>query len=157
MPEQIQNKPEQTKAPTPEVNEVERATTPEVPVSPVGTEVKESAENTLQATNAKTTTVNTIPNPAEAQRIADIERILEEDLSEIYFQLSETDKTKFRTSGEQAAKDINVLLASATVTLKKIIDVITGWLKLIPGVSKFFLEQEAKIKADRLLKLHNHD
>lgn len=157
MPEQIQNKPEQTKAISLEVVEVERTTTPEIPASPAGTENKESAESTLQATNTKTATVNTIPNPTEIQRIADIERILEEDLSEVYFQLSETDKTKFRTTGEQAAKDINVLLASATVTLKKIIDVITGWLKLIPGVSKFFLEQEAKIKADRLLKLHNHD
>lgn len=157
MAEQIQNKPEQSKAPIPEVIDVERATTPEVAVNPASTEAKESAESAVQATNAKTATANTIPNPAEVQRIADIERILEEDLSEIYFQLSETDKTKFRTTGEQAAKEINVLLASATVTLKKIIDVITGWLKLIPGVSKFFLEQEAKIKADRLLKLHNHD
>jgi len=28
-----------------------------------------------------------------------------------------------------------------------------NWLKLIPGVNKFFLEQEAKIKTDEVLKL----
>ena len=92
---------------------------------------------------------------ARAQNIADIERILEEDLSDIYFQLPEADKAKFRIKGEETAREISALLSATTIKLKKIIDAIRSWLKLIPGISQFFLEQEAKIKADRLLKLHN--
>jgi hypothetical protein len=91
---------------------------------------------------------------ASAQNIADIERILEEDLSEIYFQLPESDKARFRVKGEETAREISTLLSATTIKLKKIIDAIRSWLKLIPGISRFFLEQEAKIKADRLLQLH---
>jgi len=29
------------------------------------------------------------------------------------------------------------------------------WLKILPGVNKFFLEQEAKIKTDKILALKN--
>ncbi len=157
MAEQIVIKPEQSKAPTTEGTDLERVASPEVQASKAGSEATESAEKAVLPTNIGTQSVSSTTNPVEAQRLADIERILEEDLSEIYFKLPEADKVKFRVTGEQTAKEINSLLSSATVKLKKIIEVITGWLKLIPGVSKFFLEQEAKIKADRLLKLHNHD
>ncbi|QQS60115.1 hypothetical protein IPN41_03230 [Candidatus Falkowbacteria bacterium] len=157
MAEQIVIKPEQSKAPTTEGTDLERVASPEVQANKAGSEATESAEKAVLPTNIGTQSVSSTTNPVEAQRLADIERILEEDLSEIYFKLPEADKVKFRVTGEQTAKEINSLLSSATVKLKKIIEVITGWLKLIPGVSKFFLEQEAKIKADRLLKLHNHD
>jgi len=32
---------------------------------------------------------------------------------------------------------------------------IKKWLLLIPGVNKYFLEQEAKIKADEIVKMKN--
>jgi hypothetical protein len=35
--------------------------------------------------------------------------------------------------------------------VKKILALIRDWLKLIPGVNRFFLEQEAKIKTDKIL------
>ena len=41
------------------------------------------------------------------------------------------------------------------IQVKKIFILIISWLKIIPGVNKFFLEQEAKIKADRILDLKN--
>ena len=37
--------------------------------------------------------------------------------------------------------------------LFKIIDVIKKWLSIIPGINKFFLEQEAKIKTDKIMEL----
>jgi hypothetical protein len=157
MAEQIVIKPEQSKALTTEGTDLERVASPEVQANKAGLEATESAEKAVLPTNTGTQSVSSTTNPVEAQRLADIERILEEDLSEIYFKLPEAEKVKFRVTGEKTAREINSLLSSATVKLKKIIEVITGWLKLIPGVSKFFLEQEAKIKADRLLKLHNHD
>jgi hypothetical protein len=36
---------------------------------------------------------------------------------------------------------------------KKVVELIRDWLLTIPGVNKFFLEQEAKIKTDRVLEL----
>ena len=97
---------------------------------------------------------STAPLSAEAQRMADIERILEEDLADIYFKLPEAERAEFRRTGEETARQINTLLAATSIKVKKIIDLIRDWLKLIPGVNRFFLDQEAKIKADRLLKLN---
>ncbi len=92
---------------------------------------------------------------ANAARVAEIERILEEDLSELYFKLPEDKKLEFRQTGESTARQIDVLLSAASVKVKKIVELIRRWLSIIPGINKFFLEQEAKIKADHLLKMNN--
>ncbi len=93
-------------------------------------------------------------SPADAARVAEIERILEEDLSELYFKLPEDKKAEFRRTGEETARQIDILLSAASVKAKKIVDLIRRWLSLIPGINKFFLEQEAKIKTDHLLKMN---
>ncbi len=92
---------------------------------------------------------------AEAQQAADIERVLEADLSEMYFSLPEDKKAEFRAKGEETAREINVLVSSAKATLQKVVSLIRGWLLIIPGINKFFLEQEAKIKADEILRIAN--
>ncbi len=94
-----------------------------------------------------------VVSTADAARVAEIERVLEDDLSELYFKLPEDKRAEFRVRGEAAAREIDVLLSAATVQVRKIIDIIRNWLKLIPGINTFFLEQEAKIKADHLLKM----
>lgn len=155
MAEQIKINPEQTPVPSTEGAEVERPATPEVQPSGESSSHLESKPATaIPSTNTQASTAP-LANTVDVQRLADIERILEEDLSEIYFKLPEAEKVKFRTTGEETAREINTLLSAAQVKLKKIIEAITGWLKLIPGISQFFLEQEAKIKADRLLQLNN--
>ncbi len=143
---------------------------PETPVpvtetSPENIDISKTAEQPKTSTSPEQITepqptapgapVVAPTNLEQVQRLADIERILEEDLSEIYFKLPATDQASFRLKGEETARQINTLLSATTIKLKQIIDAIRGWLQLIPGVSKFFLDQEAKIKADRLLKLHN--
>lgn len=82
-----------------------------------------------------------------------IEKILEKDLEDVYLNLPPDKQREFRAKGEEAAKKINILLHKAKIQVKKIIDVIKKWLSLIPGVNKFFLEQEAKIRADAILRL----
>lgn len=124
-------------------------------------QIKPSSESITSPQDQTASPVIPIENSSprefhQIQKVADIEHILEEDLQEIYTKLSPTDKEQFRLAGEKAARDINTLLETATATLKKIVDIITNWLKIIPGVSKYFLEQEAKIKADRLYKLKDH-
>jgi hypothetical protein len=42
---------------------------------------------------------------------------------------------------------------SAKFKVKAIVDLIKKWLAIIPGVNKFFLEQEAKIKTDQIIAL----
>lgn len=86
-------------------------------------------------------------------RKKEIEKILEKDLGDIYVNLPPEKQRQFRIGGEATAGKISELLNHGKVKLKKIIDLIRGWLILIPGVNRFFLEQETKIKADEILKL----
>ena len=45
------------------------------------------------------------------------------------------------------------LLGQVKVKIDQIVSVIRRWLMIIPGVNKFFIEQESKIKAQKLLLL----
>ncbi|MFH1456985.1 MAG: hypothetical protein ABIF17_02610 [Patescibacteria group bacterium] len=83
-----------------------------------------------------------------------IESILEEDLEEIYFSMDKDTQKKFKIEGEKTTQEIILLVKNAKETFKKIFKLIFGWLKIIPSVNKFFLEQEAKIKADKILKIN---
>lgn len=84
-----------------------------------------------------------------------IEVILEEDLAEIYSQLPPEKQQQFKIEGEKAASAIRQLLDQTKIKVSKIFGLIVAWLKIIPGVNKFFLNQEAKIKTDRIVELEN--
>lgn len=82
-----------------------------------------------------------------------IEKVLEKDLAEIYLNLSPDKQEEFRARGEETAREINKLLQKTRVKAREVIDLIKKWLSVIPGINKYFLEQEAKIKADEILRL----
>lgn len=82
-----------------------------------------------------------------------VEGILEEGLEPIYKGLSPEVQQQFRTVGEQTTRQVHSLLQEVKVQVGKIIQLIRGWLQIIPGVNRFFLEQETKIKMDKLMKL----
>ncbi len=84
-------------------------------------------------------------------RLTEIENILEQDLEEIYFNLPDEAKQIFKVEGEETARKINSLLGETKVAVQKIIDLIVDWLSVLPGVNKFFIEQEAKIKTDKIM------
>lgn len=85
-----------------------------------------------------------------------IEKIMEEGLVDAYARLSPIAQQEFKIKGEQTANKINELLRSTHLKVKKIFHLIVDWLRLLPGVNKFFLEQEAKIKTDKIIELfHN--
>jgi ethanolamine ammonia-lyase small subunit len=90
---------------------------------------------------------------AKSPVLEKIEDILEEDLEQIYFAMPPQKQAEFNKVGEETATQINQLLQGVRVQARKILDLIVRWLKIIPGVNKYFLEQEAKIKTDELLKL----
>jgi hypothetical protein len=85
----------------------------------------------------------------------EVENILAENLKDIFLNLTPQKQQEFKIEGEKTAKKITKLLNSAKVNIRKIISLIKEWLSLIPGVNRFFLEQEAKIKADEIVKIKN--
>ncbi len=82
-----------------------------------------------------------------------IEDVLSADLTDVFLGMSPDKQAEFKRTGEETAGKIRVMLEGAKVNAKKIFSLIREWLKLIPGVNRFFLEQEAKIRTDKILKL----
>ncbi|MDP2683793.1 MAG: hypothetical protein Q8P20_01930 [bacterium] len=91
--------------------------------------------------------------PQKSMELIKIENIISEHLDELFLQMTPQQQMTFKQKGEETAKKIDILLKETKVKVKEIVALIKEWLKLIPGINKFFLEQEAKIKTDRLLNL----
>ena len=90
---------------------------------------------------------------AKSEILLKIESILEEDLAAVYFKMEPDIQRKFKTKGEESAAKIEKILKKTRVKAKKIFKLIFRWLRIIPGVNKFFIKQEAKIKTDKIIKL----
>ncbi len=95
------------------------------------------------------TTAAPAAKPESLQRV---ESVLEEGLIDFYVQLPPQKQAEFKRVGEETAKKIDQLMHGAKATAKKIFALIRSWLKLIPGVNTYFLEQEAKIKTDTIMR-----
>jgi hypothetical protein len=93
------------------------------------------------------------PRPPKSETLIRVEKILEEDLEEMYFKMPPEQQEIFKEKGEEAASKIEKMIAAGKAVAKKILKLIRDWLELIPGVNKFFLEQEAKIKTDKIVAL----
>lgn len=82
-----------------------------------------------------------------------IEKILEEGLEDAYRELSPAEQQEFKIKGEETAWEIKQAVQKAKVRVKEIFLLIVKWLSMLPGVNNFFAEQEAKIKADKIISL----
>jgi len=83
----------------------------------------------------------------------EIDAILSDGLDEIFLKMEPKEQKAFKKKGEEAVSKISQLLNSAKVKVNKIIALIREWLSMIKGINKFFLEQEVKIKTDKILRL----
>lgn len=104
------------------------------------------------------TPVSTAPTPTDdyhQRREVEIDAFLSEGLGETFLAMPPAKQKIFKAEGEATAKKINVLLDATKVNVGKIITLIKNWLKLISGINRFFLDQEAKIKADKIIKIKN--
>lgn len=90
----------------------------------------------------------------KSEELQAIEEILEEDLEEAYWQLPPKMREQFKKRGEDTAKKIERMLRSVHLNILKVLRLLKKWLSIIPHVNTFFLEQEAKIKADKINALH---
>lgn len=102
---------------------------------------------------------SSVPPPLSAQSppldLLEIENILQENLADVYFNMSHAQRQLFKEEGERTAKEIGRIIASGKSVAVKVLELIKKWLRLIPGINKFFLEQEAKIKTDKILNTAN--
>jgi len=89
---------------------------------------------------------------SEELTVEEVENILEKGTEEFYLKMPPDKAAEFKREGEKTALAIKEILNKAKIKAGKIIDLIKKWLALIPGVNRFFLDQEAKIKADEILK-----
>ena len=94
-----------------------------------------------------------IENKEKKPLTQQIENIMSEDLTDLFLDLSSDKQKEFQTKGEVTASLIQEMVDQAKINVKKIFNLIREWLKVIPGVNKIFLEQEAKIKTDKILAL----
>lgn len=83
----------------------------------------------------------------------EIEDVLSDGLSALYQSMTPDEQRKFRAAGEVAAATIEELLITFKATARKVLDIIRSWLAMIPRVNAFFLEQESKLKADKILSV----
>ena len=83
-----------------------------------------------------------------------IEKIMEDGLEDAYKELTPIQQQEFKIKGEETAWNIRQVLKKTKIKIKEIFKLLLEWLKLLPGVNKFFLEQEAKIKADKIISLN---
>jgi len=94
---------------------------------------------------------------AKSPELLEIEAIMSEGLDKAYMSMSTEKRQEFRRTGEQTAKNIQNLLTTGKATVQKIRALLIKWLKMLPGINKFFLEQEAKIKADRMIDMFKNE
>lgn len=90
--------------------------------------------------------------PTKSKTLSDIEYMLSEDLDLFYNSLDENRKKQFRDVGEQIAIEIDNMVKGFKTAAKRIVMLIRKWLMLVPGMNKFFLEQEAKIKTQKIME-----
>lgn len=108
--------------------------------------------------NLKSTLKGTKRKPTQIPQIRDevtirVEKIMEEGLADAFAEMTGIQKQEFKIKGEKTAMEIRNYLRGSKVKMKKIFQLLIDWLKLLPGVNRFFLEQEAKIKADKIISL----
>jgi hypothetical protein len=101
-----------------------------------------------------TPTVQTAPAPVKTEERKKIEGILSEDLKELFQGMDAEHKAEFKRKGEETASALEKLVSTAKATAKKVAKLISNWLKFIPGINQYFLEQEAKLKTDKILEIN---
>lgn len=127
-------------------------------------EVPENGASFEVSAGASERPVATVPAPAPATPaphaghrkdpiLRGVESVLEEDLAETYARMPPALQAKFRKEGERVTGSIVAMLKGAKLKAREALALIAGWLKMIPGVNKFFLFQEAKIKTDKIVAL----
>lgn len=149
--------PEQPQIPNPEAMPGESSvqTATEQPIVPKE-KPKEAPAEIIPPQQPVSPQPQTTALPADRQKsevLEEIEQIMEEDLEETYQKMTPAQKAVFRKEGEKTAAEIESMLHKVKFKSKKVFKLIFSWLRVVPGLSKYFLKQEAKIKTDEVTHL----
>jgi hypothetical protein len=91
--------------------------------------------------------------PSKDPVLKEVEQVLEDGLKDAYLAMDPARRKAFRARGEQVATKIQTMVTRGKLKLREIWKLIADWLRMIPGVNRFFVEQEAKIKTDRIIHI----
>ena len=89
----------------------------------------------------------------KSERLVEIEKPMSSGLDGLYATLPPVVQARIKAEGEKTASAIEQLIESGKAAAKKVLKLLRGWLEKIPGVNAFFLEQESKIKTDRIMAI----
>lgn len=138
---------------------------PEVPKTAEKKEMKleepknENIESTIQSLRQKlkiSKKKKTIIPTVKDELTLRVEKIMEEGFTDAYKELTTVQQQEFKIKGEETAWKIRELFKRTHLKVKEIFKLLVEWLRMLPGVNKFFIEQEAKIKADKIISLKKH-
>jgi hypothetical protein len=148
----------------PSKQEIKGVIAPETPIEQEVITEKEQPPSSLEKIQpapapllkeAATLAPRPLPPPAllKDPQLMKIENILSEGLDNLYRTMQPEEQKRFKEKGEETASKIQQLIKAVKIQTRKILELIKAWLRLIPRVNKFFLEQEAKIKTDKILAM----
>lgn len=121
-------------------------------------EANQTTENTPVAnTILPDTQTENVQLASEQIILAKVESILASDMEKIFLSMDIASQAQFKAKGEEVALAITDLLQKTQIQINKVISLIMDWLRLIPNVNKYYLEQEAKLKADALLRVYKEN
>jgi len=134
---------------------VEKPKTPENKIENISVAPEKKVE--AKASTELLVSPNAVQVPSaqnyQQQRAKEIDNILSEGLNEIFLKMKPAEQKVFQKKGEETVLKINELLNQTKVKINKIVALIRKWLSLITGINKFFLEQEVKLKTDKIIRL----
>lgn len=89
--------------------------------------------------------------PEKTETRMQIESILQEGLAPMFLQMNPQERLAFAQAANETASKLEVLVTQFKASAKEVLRLIKAWLKKIPQVNKYFLEQSSKIKTDEIL------
>jgi len=150
---------EKSPAPKPETSlepkEAQKELAPESPEQSSAKEVENQQPSTPSSVQSMPQAPTAAPPPPKSPTLMQVESILEENMAEAYSGMDQATQIRFRQEGEKTSKKIEQVLYQVKLKVKNILDLIRNWLKIIPGVSGYYIEQETKIKTDKIMSLRN--
>ena len=149
MAEEVEKIPSPERMPAPELG---REAAPEMAPQIEQAPVKETVNEAVPA--ATVVVPVAAPEAPVDPTVRSIEKILSEDLMEQFKAMSPEEQAKFRVKGEETVSKLVLIMNKTVIKAKEVLMLIVGWLRFIPHVNKYFLEQESKIKTDKILELH---
>lgn len=151
MPEPIGIRIPEVPRPTPEVGNVGVEQRPEQAVSVSERPPEVQPVDVVPLPNVTPTPVAI--HPPAGTLVKNIEGTMAVGLEDAYLAMDPATQQKFKQVGEETATAIEKLLEQSKIQVKKIVSLLLRWLRIIPRVNPYYLEQQAKIKADAIVNL----